>query len=53
MLAVGWLAFGEVIGLRECPGALLVIAAIAVASAVAPAAGRMPRFLAGAPKGGS
>jgi len=53
MLAVGWLAFGEVIGLRECLGALLVIAAIAVTPAVAPAGGRMPRFLAGAPEGRS
>lgn len=53
MLAVGWLAFGEVIGLRECLGALLVIAAIAVTPAVAPAAGRMPRFPAGAPEGRS
>lgn len=51
MMAVGWLAFGEVVGPREAIGALLVIAAIAVTPAMAPAGRRLPRFLAGASEG--
>jgi len=49
MMAVGWLAFGEAVGAREVIGALLVIAAIAVTPATAPAGRRLPRFLAGEP----
>ncbi len=37
MLAVGWLAFGEVIGSREVASASLIIMAIAIAPAIRPA----------------
>lgn len=53
MLAIGWLAFGETLGLREGAGALLVIAAIAVTPAVAPAAPRRPGVPTSAPEGRS
>jgi len=52
MLAVGWVAFGEQLGLRETLGATLVIAAIGVTPAVAPAGRGLPRFLDNAPSGG-
>lgn len=45
---LGWLAFGERIGLLEATGALMVIAAIAVMPSVAPARAVLPRLLAGA-----
>ncbi|MEM7408589.1 MAG: EamA family transporter, partial [Pseudomonadota bacterium] len=36
MFAVGWLAFGETIGLREIAAAVLVTAAVLLAPAIAP-----------------
>ena len=53
MIAVGWLAFGERLGVHETVGALLVIAAIAVTPAVAPAGRPAPRFMAAAVNGRS
>jgi len=50
MLAVGWLAFAEPIGVRESIGGLLVVAAIAITPANGPPAG-MPRRVAGATEG--
>jgi len=52
MLAVGWLAFGEQLGMREIVGAMLVIAAIGVTPAVATTGSRLPRFFVSAPGGG-
>lgn len=51
MLVIGWLAFGETVGLRESAGALLVIAAIAVTPAVAPSTPRWPRVPVSEPAG--
>ncbi len=45
MLAIGWIAFGEVIGARETLGAVMVIAAILVTPAVSPQGGARPGFL--------
>lgn len=39
MFAVGWLAFGETVGLREVIAAALVIGAIALSTTVTPARG--------------
>lgn len=36
MIAIGWLAFAETVGLREVVGAALVVAAIATTPAIAP-----------------
>jgi len=44
MLAVGWIAFGEAVGLREAFGMVLVIAAILVTPAVAPARRPVPGY---------
>lgn len=53
MLAVGWIAFGEVVGLREATGALMVVASIMVTPAVAPERRRRAPLgaLADAPEG--
>lgn len=46
MLAVGWIAFGESVGLREAAGAALVLAAILVTPAVTPSRRPVPLYAA-------